>query len=63
VARIITKELAEKIHKKLKATPAAGKRNTAHDEYDVIHNDQIIGTISIHGGHPRTKDTTTSHAI
>ena len=49
MARIITKELAEKIVAKLKGVKISSK-NKAHDEYAVIHDGRIIAIISIRRG-------------
>jgi hypothetical protein len=49
MARIITKELALKIVKKLKAT-RIDTRSSAHDEYAVEEGGVLIGVISIRRG-------------
>ena len=49
MARIITKELAQKIVKKLKAKKIASK-NKAHDEYVFEHDGRSIAFISIRRG-------------
>jgi hypothetical protein len=49
MARIITKELVEKIADKLKATKIKS-RNKVHDEYAVEHEGRIIAIISIRRG-------------
>jgi hypothetical protein len=49
MARIITKELAEKIVAKLKARKIDSK-SKAHDEFAVEHQGQVIAFISIRRG-------------
>lgn len=49
--RVITKELAIKIVKKLDGQIARGKG--AHDEYDVYHDGQYVVTLSIRRGSNR----------
>ena len=49
MARIITKELAQKIVKKLQAK-RANTKNAAHDEYSVEEGGQFIAIISIRRG-------------
>jgi len=49
MARIITKELALKIVKKLKASKIASG-SKAHDEYQVEHDGVLLGIISIRRG-------------
>jgi hypothetical protein len=49
MARIITKELALKIVKKLRASQI-DSRSTAHDEYQVEHEGIVLAFISIRRG-------------
>jgi hypothetical protein len=46
VARQITKQLAQKIIKKLKGRKVKSK-NAAHDEYEIEHEGEVIGHTSI----------------
>jgi hypothetical protein len=55
MARIITKELALKIVKKLEATKI-DSRSKAHDEYAVVHEGVHLGIISIRRGSEKDKD-------
>ena len=57
MARIITKEHARKIVKKLKAKLA--KRSRVHVLYDVIHEGRVISTISVR--HSSQKDSGHDH--
>jgi hypothetical protein len=54
MARIITKELAEKIVAKLKAVKVKS-RSKSHDFYDVEHEGQVIASISIRRGSEKDK--------
>lgn len=56
MARIITKELAEKIVHKLaaKKSPSRG-RNTSHDLYDFEHDGVLIAQLSIRRGSDKDK--------
>jgi hypothetical protein len=49
MARIITKEIAKKIVKKLKARKI-DSRSKAHDEYEVTEGEILLGIISIRRG-------------
>lgn len=50
MARIITKELAVAIAKKLKATPAPTKKGRAHDDYLVFFQGQLVAKFGIRHG-------------
>src|SRR5436190_24377264 len=52
MARIITKELALKIIKKLGATDVTA-RNSPHDLYEVVHRGVVVAHISIRRGSDR----------
>ena len=56
MARIITKELAEKIVRKLgaKKSPLRG-RNTSHDFYDFEHDGVLIAQLSLRRGSEKDK--------
>ena len=54
MARIITKELAEKIVAKLKATKVKTK-SKSHDFYDVEQDGRVIASISIRRGSEKDK--------
>lgn len=54
MARVITKELAEKIVKKLKAI-RINSRAKAHDLYEFRHGGLLVATISIRRGSEKDK--------
>ncbi len=54
MARIITKELAQKIVKKLEASKIDSS-SKAHDEYSVEHKGVLVGIISIRRGSEKDK--------
>jgi hypothetical protein len=54
MARIITRELAEKIRDKL-CTVNMTKPNSVHDVWGISHNDKIVGIVSIRRGSEKDK--------